>query len=307
MGAVPVLASAAISERYIHDFFPLIMIAALVGMNVLATSRKSIRYAGYLVFGTLLLWGVPVMLALTFRYQREIIWGVPEERRRQLQSISELATGLVDSFRIKARPEFARVVRELPSGCYSGEMVASLGSGIYVCEDGRWAPRMAEVQVMGTSVGSNLAQGKPATQSSLVAPEIAAARAVDGNTNGNYYANSVTHTKVEAAAWWQVDLGAPATINAIRIWNRTDCCGERLRDYWVVVSNAPLGSADTIAVLRQRKDTWSIHETNAPAPATTIGIVGGVQGRFVRVQLDRPNPLSLAEVQVFGYLARKQR
>ena len=25
-------------------------------------------------------------------------------------------------------------------------------------------------------------------------------------------------------AWWQADLGATATISAIKVWHRTDCC-----------------------------------------------------------------------------------
>ena len=54
----------------------------------------------------------------------------------------------------------------------------------------------------------NLALGKSATQSSTLPgyPFAAAGAAVDGNTNGNFYAGSVTATNADGNAWWQVDL-----------------------------------------------------------------------------------------------------
>jgi len=83
------------------------------------------------------------------------------------------------------------------------------------------------------------------------------------------------------------------------IWNRTDCCGERLGDYWVFISNTPFTAADTPATLQNRAGTWATHHTVAPNPSTTIPLTN-VQGRYVRVQLAGVNYLSLAEVQVNG-------
>jgi hypothetical protein len=158
---------------------------------------------------------------------------------------------------------------------------------------------LAEVQVMGSWVngpGTNLATGKAATQSSAgMAP---AGRAVDGNTDGNYYNGSLTHTGLDPNAWWQVDLGASATVSSVVIWNRTDCCGARLADYWVFVSNTPFQATDTPATLQGRAGTWSSHQTTVPNPATSIGV--SAQGRYVRVQLSGTDYLSLAEVQVMG-------
>ncbi|MGI8741928.1 MAG: discoidin domain-containing protein [Bryobacteraceae bacterium] len=162
---------------------------------------------------------------------------------------------------------------------------------------------LAEVQVIGTGgapSGSNLALGKAATQSSTYPfTGAGAGSAVDGNTDGNFQDNSVTATNMEANAWWQVDLGASATVNSIVIWNRTDCCSNRLSDYWVFVSNTPFNPSDTPATLQNRAGTWSSHQTTAPNPSTTIA-AGGVQGRYVRVQLTGTDFLSLAEVQVVG-------
>jgi hypothetical protein len=163
---------------------------------------------------------------------------------------------------------------------------------------------IAEVQVMGTAGGSsgggNLAQGKPSTQSSTLSGYGVsdAGLAVDGNTNGNFYSGSVAHTNYESNPWWQVDLGASATVQSVVIFNRTDCCSERLADYWIFVSNTPFSPGDTPATLQARAGTWSSHVTGIPSPSTSV--TANTQGRYVRVQLSAPNFLSLAEVQVTG-------
>jgi hypothetical protein len=125
-----------------------------------------------------------------------------------------------------------------------------------------------------------------------------AAVAVDGTTDGNFYNAPVTATNLDNNAWWQVDLGASATVSSVVVWNRTDCCGTRLNDYWVFMSDTPFGAGDTPATLQGRAGTFSSHQIGAPNPSTMIA--AGAQGRYVRVQLTSANYLSLAEVQVFG-------
>jgi Fungalysin metallopeptidase (M36)/F5/8 type C domain/Fungalysin/Thermolysin Propeptide Motif len=95
---------------------------------------------------------------------------------------------------------------------------------------------LAEVQVMSGS--TNLALGRPATQYNTGFGGVAT-RAVDGNTDGNWANNSVTHTYGDYQNWWQVDLGSVQSINSIQIWNRTDCCSNRLRNFYVFVSDVP--------------------------------------------------------------------
>ena len=149
-----------------------------------------------------------------------------------------------------------------------------------------------------TTILSDLAQGKATTQSSTYSPQSGAANAVDGNTDGNFSHGSVTATMLDANAWWQVDLGNSAAISSISIWNRTDCCPERLNDYWVFVSGTPFLSSDTPAALQNRAGTFSSHQAGYPNPSSAIAL--NAQGRYVRVQLSGTNYLSLAEVQVFG-------
>jgi hypothetical protein len=157
---------------------------------------------------------------------------------------------------------------------------------------------LTNLPVSGLPLGGDLAQGQFATQSSTLPGTPPASAAVDGNTDGAFFDGSVTATSFEANPWWEVDLGSPLAISSIAVWNRTDCCGSRLDDYWVFVSNTPFLNTDTPAILQFRPGTFASHQTTVPSPSATIAL--GVQGRYVRIQLNNPNYLSLAEVQVFG-------
>jgi F5/8 type C domain len=165
----------------------------------------------------------------------------------------------------------------------------------------------------GRPIGQNLALGKTATQSSTTANNTPASNAVDGNTDGRLAGNSLSHTQLDRYAWWQVDLGAVATVDSIRVWNRTDCCDLRLSDYWIFASDTPFTATDTPLTLQNKPGVWSTRQQQAPKPRADIP-VGGAAGRYIRVQLAGASPidtlppgvsgpmgfLSLAEVQVFG-------
>lgn len=121
-----------------------------------------------------------------------------------------------------------------------------------------------------------------------------AARAIDGNTNGQWGGNSVTHSADGAPNSWQVDLGSVKPVNQVVIWNRTDCCGSRL-------SNFQLGVYDA-----SNTQVWAQNYYTAGGSVGTnevVNIPGGVNGQFVKVQQLGPNNdgnffLSMAEVQV---------
>ena len=143
------------------------------------------------------------------------------------------------------------------------------------------------------SGGYNLALGKPATQSSIYPHRIhaVAGYAVDGNTDGEFLNSSTTHTQKEQGAWWQVDLGSKKSIDQIIIYNRIDCCANRLSNYQVSISNKADFSTHTYQ--------QDFHV--APNPKKTIKLgAPSKKGRYVRIQLLDKNYLSLAEVQVIG-------
>ncbi len=134
--------------------------------------------------------------------------------------------------------------------------------------------------------GTNLALGKTTQQSSTAYGGVSG-RAVDGNTSGVWNQGSVTHTNTQSQPWWQVLLGSDQEIGEIKIWNRTNCCSSRLSnfDVFVYTSSGSLAYKTTI--------------NSTPNPSVTIN-TGGVVGSRVRIKLKGTNPLSLAEVQVFG-------
>lgn len=144
---------------------------------------------------------------------------------------------------------------------------------------------------------SNLAQGKTATQSSTLAPEYVASRAVDGNTDGNNLSKSINHTNYEVNPWWQVDLGSATAIESITLWNRTDCCGDRLTNFFVFVANYDM-TGKSFGDLVVDSTVWR-YSLGTTAP-TTLNIPANTTGRYVRVQLAGTNYLHVAEVQVFG-------
>lgn len=168
---------------------------------------------------------------------------------------------------------------------------------------------LAEVEVLGSELrqaaatgGGNLALRKRATQSSTGYggnPE----RAVDGNTDGNYSANSVSHTNNRPHEWWQVDLGSVEQIGSARIWNRTDCCRERLIKFYVLVSDVPFYSEDLSLVLNMPGIQKYYHEGIGGRPSE---IPINRTGRFVRIQLAETDYLSLAEVEIFGPQAQRR-
>lgn len=82
---------------------------------------------------------------------------------------------------------------------------------------------------------TNLALNKPASQvSSSLGSLGQASNAVDGNTDGNFYAGSCSQTIENVGIhWWMVDLQGIYTIRSFRITNRNDCCPESLG--WLTV------------------------------------------------------------------------
>lgn len=132
----------------------------------------------------------------------------------------------------------------------------------------------------------SLAEGQDADQSSTYSgtPELAA----DGNTDGNFWNGSVTHTNSNAGAWWKVNLGLPRRIGDVKIWNRTDCCASRLSNF-----DVELSSDDS---------TWTNGQyvSGTAGTPTTLNFSGALK-QYVRVKLRGTDYLSLAEVQVFPY------
>jgi hypothetical protein len=210
---------------------------------------------------------------------------------------SDLQKGALNSVLGKAKNED---IYRLPNGVLivplRNPAESALSSGEVLFDNGYFkiSPAISKPKLL------NVAIGKSVRQSSVGGGD--ARLAVDGNTDGEFARGSVTHSGREANAWLEIDLGQVETIDNVSVWNRTDCCGERLHDYWLFISETPFLSSDTAAILRKRPSVWSqINPT--PNPKSVIK-THHAKGRYVRIQFSGAQPiedsfLSIAEVEVF--------
>lgn len=140
---------------------------------------------------------------------------------------------------------------------------------------------------MGLPPLRELARGKTATQISDYdwggTFPFSADKAVDGDRF-----NFSTTSGREAQPWWQVDLGTSVDLEKIKIYNRTDCCADRTKDYYVLASDQPFSG--TLADQFGKAGAWSHHETDQAASPTTIATTA--RGRYVRVWLAYTTPSS---------------
>ena len=198
-------------------------------------------------------------------------------------------TGGNEDYQVKVLDENLNVVweqRQLSSaeGELTVETAGFPGRYVEIRLNGTGSLRLSEVAVYEAE---NLALHKEADQSSIYEGHDAS-YAVDGNTDGNFAAGTTTHTNEDQNAWWQVDLGSEQPISYIQVFNRTDGAVpmQRLSDY-------------TVSVLDEDQNTvWSMVQADYPDPSV-IHIAGGAVGRYVKIQLNGKNYLSLSEVQVY--------
>ncbi|GBD47840.1 galactose oxidase-like domain-containing protein [Methylopila sp. Yamaguchi] len=150
---------------------------------------------------------------------------------------------------------------------------------------------------------ANLARGKTASQSS-VANGGAAARAVDGDVNGDWAAGSVTHTAAQDNPWWQVDLGGHAALDYVRLWKRSDCCEDRTKNVYVFLSASDPSGRSYAELMADPAVIKRYVGPDVTIPRFIDVPLGGV-GRYLRVQAAGAATLQLAEVQAFGVFANK--
>lgn len=153
----------------------------------------------------------------------------------------------------------------------------------------------------GTIVLNRALTGTPTQSSTDFGGD--ASRGIDGNTNGAYNSNSVTHTSTTSTTeYWQVDLNQTIDISEIVFFNRADCCADRISNVYVLVADTPFpsNSADLAGALANADFTYQFPANQAPA-TTTLPV--NKVGRYVRLQksgTNIDNALSIAELQVFG-------
>ncbi|CAH1252244.1 Hypp9240 [Branchiostoma lanceolatum] len=139
----------------------------------------------------------------------------------------------------------------------------------------------------------NIAQGKTAYQTSNYAGYTLPSRSVDGNTNGRWNALSCSCTSAETTPMWWVDLGQTYRVNRVVIYNRWDCCRERLNPF-----NIHIGDSNQVTL---NPKCGGDHQIALNQPSISVSCPG-MTGRYVGVRLPGSTRryLTLCEVQVFS-------
>lgn len=148
---------------------------------------------------------------------------------------------------------------------------------------------------------NNLALGQAAEQSSTYGLGIAAV-AVDSNTNGSggpWENAEIIHTQREDQPWWQVDLTSQSEIHEVLLYNRTDCCQDRLSDFYVFYSDEAFPPDASLTDLLGAESASNNFFEGPVGEFVRVPIYG--EGRHVRIQLTGSNEiLHLAEVEIWG-------
>ena len=122
---------------------------------------------------------------------------------------------------------------------------------------------------------------------------------MDGNTDGNFANNSVTHTQEQDNAWWQIDLGTHHSLQNIESWDLDRIVARwrlKISMYWFRI--VPLKSTDLSATLTQQGVRGYYVSGNAVVPNADVQI--NQTGQYIRIQLTGRDALSLAEVEIIG-------
>lgn len=127
---------------------------------------------------------------------------------------------------------------------------------------------LAEVEVFSGSL--NVARGGGAKQSSTSYGGDPG-RAIDGNTDGVYDANSTTHTAQQDDPWWDLDLGKDQAIDRVVVWNRSDGgVGERLAGATISLFDASnkVVWSQKMSERPERRSEWTVKGDNTLGEST---------------------------------------
>ncbi len=217
-------------------------------------------------------------------------WGIQIREVRSGEGYG-IMNSLTKTFGIGGASAIEKLVVKWPSGTVDEILNPNINSKLIIVEGS------SPVDNGNCDVLENLALNKPASQSS-VQQNGTADRAVDGNTDGNFWATqSIAYTNWETESWWEVNLQNLSQIEEINIYNRTDGNEQFLANYYILVSDVPFLSDDLNTSINQA-GVDAYLQTEVAGTPSTISI--GRTGQFVRIQQQGSVFLALAEVEVMG-------
>ncbi|XP_072051706.1 fucolectin-like [Amphiura filiformis] len=141
-------------------------------------------------------------------------------------------------------------------------------------------------------------QGKPTNQSSTHGPTYGftgtSDKAVDGDTNGDYFHAFCTHTSNTEIGnpWWVVDIEETYCVDRVVIYNRVDCCGDRLDGAIIRVGSNSVHTNNPECASR----------VSSTEDTRVIEIECNLSGQYLSVELPQNGLLTLCEVEAYtGY------
>lgn len=136
---------------------------------------------------------------------------------------------------------------------------------------------LAELQAFSNSV--NVAATATPTQSSTgYGGQVE--YAIDGNTNGEFTAGSVTHTAAEKDPWLELDLGSIHPVESLVVWNRTDggdTLLQRLAGFQISLLDD------------QRQVLWQQSPSEVPSPSSRYSTTGEAMIPLTAADIDGPS------------------
>ena len=127
-----------------------------------------------------------------------------------------------------------------------------------------------------------------ATQSSTLNNDagLFADKALDQNMG------TIFHTNANSVEWWMLDFGRSVMVTKVIVYNRQDCCWDRLNNYKITVGDSSSVNVNAVCA------------SNLPAPMVSpyradVLCATTLRGRYLHVSINS-NWLHLAELQVMG-------
>lgn len=150
----------------------------------------------------------------------------------------------------------------------------------------------------------NIAEGKPTQQSTTNSIYSSDSRlAVDGITEADFHDGSVTATEDGFCnSWWKVSLGSVQEISTVAIYNRKDCCEDRLNNFVLALVTPESGSngIDGKDVFNATAQAHVLVEEERVGDVGLFTFPNGSEGSDIYIQKFDCIVLSLTEVMVFG-------
>ncbi|XP_072042783.1 uncharacterized protein [Amphiura filiformis] len=130
--------------------------------------------------------------------------------------------------------------------------------------------------------------GRTVTQSSTIT---SAYRATDGNTNSFFSGNSCSQTYNQYGAWWMIDQVYNQCIGSIAIYNRQDCCKEKLVGAVIRVGDNSNRNNNPVC-----GSPITLNQVNA---GSVIEVECNLRGRYISISLSGTQQLTLCEVKAY--------